>query len=186
MILWLGLGAGLATGLGWSRLRGYPYQSPALSHIWLVFVGFLPQFFVIYLGNTRFTTPDWLAALCIVTSQFILFIFAWVNRHLPGMSILMIGLLLNMAVMVANGGFMPINPVTAERLVGAEKIESYQIGSRIGHKDILLPVDDTQLEWLADRVLPPVGFPYQVAFSLGDVFIAFGAFWILAHQKTFN
>jgi hypothetical protein len=149
-------------------------------------VGFLPQFLTIYLGNTRVTIPVWLAALSIVTSQLILLIFAWLNRHLAGMSILIFGLVLNMAVMVANGGFMPINPNTAERIVGSERIDLYDLGSRIGYKDILLTKNETRLEWLADRFLPPAGFPYQVAFSLGDVFIAFGAFWILAYQKTTN
>ena len=183
MILWLGIVVGLVTGWGLSKWRGHPYRPPTLNHIWLVIVGFLPQFLTIYLGNTRFTIPDWLAALSIVTSQLILLIFAWLNRHLAGMSILTLGLVLNMAVMVANGGFMPINPSTAERLVGSEKIDSYEFGSRFGYKDILLSKNETRLEWLADRFLPPVGFPYQVAFSLGDVFIAFGAFWILAYQK---
>ena len=186
MILWLGLGAGLVTGLGWSRLRGHPYRSPTLNHIWLVFVGFLPQFLAIYLGNTRVTIPDWLAALSIVTSQLVLLIFAWLNRHLVGMSMLIAGLVFNMVVMVANGGFMPINPNTAGRLVDAEIIASFELGSRIGYKDILLPAKETRLEWLADRFLPPVGFPYQVAFSLGDVFIALGAFWMLAYQKSIS
>jgi hypothetical protein len=184
MILWLGLGIGLATGLGLSRLCGHPYRPPTLNHIWLVFVGFLPQFLAIYLGNIRVTIPDWLAALSIVTSQLVLLIFAWLNRQLAGMSILIVGLFFNMAVMIANGGFMPINPNTAERLIGAEKISSFEPGSRIGYKDILLLAKETRLEWLADRFLPPVGFPYQVAFSLGDVFIASGAFWMLAYQKS--
>jgi hypothetical protein len=184
VILWLGLVIGLVTGLGLSRWRGHPYRPPTLNHIWLVIVGFLPQFLIIYLGNTRVTFPDWLAALSIVTSQLILLIFAWLNRHLAGMSILIFGLILNMAVMVANGGFMPINPHTAERIIGSERIASYDLGSRIGYKDILITKNETRLEWLADRFLPPAGLPYQVAFSLGDVFIAFGAFWILAYQKT--
>ncbi len=184
MVLWLGLGAGLVTGLVFSRLRGHPYRSPTLKHIWLVFLGFLPQFLTIYLGNNRITIPDELAAISIIFSQLLLLIFAWFNRYLPGMSILIIGLLLNLVVMIVNGGFMPINPITAERLVGAERIASFELGSRIGYKDILLHAHDTRLEWLADRFLPPEGFPYQVAFSLGDIFIAFGAFWILAYQKS--
>lgn len=183
MILWLGLVIGLVTGLGLSRWRGHPYRPPTLSHIWLVIIGFLPQFLVIYLGNTRVTIPDWLAAVSIVTSQLLLLIFAWLNRHLAGMSILIFGLVLNMAVMVVNGGFMPINPNTAERIIGPERMTSFEIGDRIGYKDILLPRNQTRLEFLADRFLPPAGFPYQVAFSLGDVFIALGAFWILAYQK---
>lgn len=184
MILWLGIGIGLATGLGLSRMRGHPYRSPTLSHIWLVFVGFLPQFLAVYLGNFRASIPDWMAASVIVTSQLTLLIFAWLNRQVAGMSILIVGLVLNVAVMVANGGFMPISPNAAERVVGAEKIASFELGSRIGYKDILLPAEETRLEWLADRFSPPAGLPYQVAFSLGDVFIALGAFWMLAYQKS--
>ena len=186
MVLWLGLGVGYVAGLGWSKLRGQPYQSPMLNHLWLVFVGFLPQFLAIYFGNIRAVIPDLVAALCILASQLILLIFAWLNRHLAGMSILIVGLVLNMVVMATNRGFMPINPMTAERLVGLERIASYKVGSRIGYKDILLHKDDTRLELLADRFLPPVGFPYQVAFSLGDIFIAFGAFWMLVYQKPIN
>ena len=184
MILWLGLGVGLVTGLGWSRWRGDPYHSPTLNHIWLVFLGFLPQLLVIYLGKNVVTIPDRLAALTILTSQLFLFLFAWLNRHLPGMPILIAGLVLNLAVMIANGGFMPINPNTAGRIIGAERIVLFEHGSRIGYKDILLPANETRLEWLADRFLPPGWLPYQVAFSLGDVFIAVGAFGILAFQKS--
>jgi len=184
VILWLGIGIGWVTGLGLSRWHGHPYHSPVFNHIWLLYLGFLPQFLVIYVGRSLVTFPDWLAAVSIVTSLLLLLGFAWLNRHLPGMLILIVGLVLNLAVIVVNGGFMPINPNTAERLVGTERIASFELGSRIGDKDILLHTHDTHLEWLADRFLLPAGFPYQVAFSLGDVFIALGAFWILAFQKS--
>jgi len=184
VILLLALGVGLVAGLGWAKWRGHPYQPPRLNYLWLAIVAFLPQFFVSYFERTRALAPDWLAALAIVGSQVLLFLFAWLNRHLPGMLVLIIGLALNLTVIVANGGFMPINPQTAEQLIGKERIASYDPGDRIGYKDILLPVNKTRLEILSDRFLPPDRFPYQVAFSLGDVFIALGAFWILAYQKS--
>ena len=183
MILILALGVGLVIGLGWAKWLGNPYQPPRLKYAWLAIVAFLPQFFVTYFERLQTLVPDWVAALAIITSQGLLFLFAWLNRHLPGMLVLIIGLALNLAVMIANGGFMPINPQTAEQVVGKERIAAYEPGNRIGYKDILLPSNETRLELLADRLLPPDGFPYQVAFSLGDIFIAFGAFWILAHQK---
>ena len=183
MILLLALGVGLLFGLGSAKLRGNPYQPPRLKYPWLAIAAFLPQYYVTYFDRTQALVPDWLAASAIIASQATLFLFAWVNRQLTGMPILIIGLILNLAVMIANGGFMPINPQTAERVIGPEKMASFEPGKRIGYKDILLHSDETHLELLADRFLPPVGFPYQVAFSLGDVFIALGAFWILAYQK---
>lgn len=186
MILWLGIGVGLVVGLGLSKARGHPYRPPILHHNWLVFVGFLPQFFAIYLLKTRLIVPDWVAALCVVTSQLALLVFALHNRRLLGMQILIIGLILNLGVIAANDGFMPINPQTAERLIGVEAVNQLTIGSRFGFKDILLPRGETRLEFLADRFLPPASFPYQVAFSLGDVFIAFGVFGILVNQKQIS
>ena len=184
MILLLAIGTGLAVGLAWAKLRGHSYQVPKLNYLWLAMVAYLPQFFVTYFERTRALAPDWLAATAIITSQVLLFFFAWFNRRVPGMSVLIIGLVLNSAVMIANGGFMPISPQTAERLAGKERIASIDSGNRIGYKDILLPADETRLELLADRFLPPEGFPYQVAFSLGDIFIALGVFWVLAYQKS--
>jgi len=184
MILWLGVGAGLMAGLGVSRWQGQSYRYPTLDHIGLVFIGFLPQLVIIYLGSNRITVPDWLAALSIVVSQFLLLVFAWLNRSNAGMPVLIAGLILNLAVIVANGGFMPIDPDTAGQVVGAERVSSIDLGSRIGYKDVLLPAEDTHFEWLADRYTLPAWVPYQAAFSLGDVLIAIGAFGLLAYQKS--
>lgn len=183
MVLWLALGAGLLTGIGIARFQGHTYRPPILRHSWLVLLGFLPQFLAIYLMQTRALTPNWLAAGCVVLSQVVLLAFSWANRSLVGMPLLMAGLLLNLAVIVANGGFMPIAPQTVERLIGVERAALLQEGSRFGFKDILLPVQQMRLPWLADRFLLPAWFPYQVAFSLGDVFIAAGVFQIFASQK---
>ena len=184
MILLLALGIGMTIGIARARWLRNPYQLPRLKHSWLAIVAFLPQFFVTFFERTRTLAPDWVAALTIVTSQALLFLFAWLNRQLPGMLVLIIGIVLNFTVIVANGGFMPINPQTAERIVGKERLTSFNLGDRIGYKDVLLPKNGTRLELLADRFLPPDGFPYRVAFSLGDVFIAIGACWLLAYQKT--
>ena len=184
MILLLAIALGLMAGLGWARWHGQPYQSPELQHLWLVFVAFLPQFIVVYLPITLRLFPDWLVVGFLLASQFILLIFVWLNRRLMGMSILLCGVVLNIAVMTANGGFMPISPQTANRLVPEDSLRDIQPGSRFGAKDILLYSEDTRFEWLADRFLPPTWFPYQVAFSLGDVFIALGAFWLLAKPRS--
>ncbi|MDP2976705.1 MAG: DUF5317 family protein, partial [Anaerolineales bacterium] len=80
-------------------------------------------------------------------------------------------------------GLMPISPETATRLAPAAVVQAIQPGQRLGFsKDILLLTEDTRLVWLSDRFLLPAWFFYQVAFSLGDIFIACGIFWLLMRQ----
>jgi len=182
VILLLAILAGLLVGLVRARLRGRFYGVPPLRFLWLALIGFLPQFFAFYLPITRDSMPDAWAAASLIISQVLLLAFAWLNRKLAGMPLLACGLALNLAVIATNGGFMPISPETAAHLAPAPA--ALQPGSRFGTKDILLLPKHTRLAWLADRFLLPDWSPYNVAFSLGDMLIAVGVFWLLATQET--
>jgi hypothetical protein len=184
VILLAAVALGLVVGFGLARWRGIPYQPPDLQHLWLVFAAFFPQFIILYIPNVRQQFPDVWAANLLTASQLLLLGFAWFNRKLPGMKILLIGATLNFMVMAANSGFMPISPQTASRLVSEYVLQDIPIGSRFGTKDILLYPQDTRFEWLADRFLPPAWSAYQAAFSFGDVFIAIGIFRLLVAQRT--
>lgn len=183
MILLLALLAGWLSGLAYARWQKRPYQVPTINGLWLAFIAFIPQLLAFYLSATRAWFPDLLAAASLLTSLGLLLVFAWTNRNLAGMWLLMAGLVLNLAVILANGGFMPISPATAARLVPAAVVEAMHVGGRFGFgKDVLLLPEDTRLVWLSDRFLLPAWFFYQVAFSMGDIFIASGIFWLLLRQ----
>lgn len=176
MVLLLALAAGLLAGLAWASWRRLPYLAPELQYLWLVFIAFLLQIFVTRLPGIS----TGLVVICLLVSQILFFGFAWVNRRISGMPVLICGVLLNVIVMTANGGFMPVSLNTVSRLLPEQRLQDFQLGSRIGAKDILLRPQDTNFEWLADRFLTPAWFPSKTAFSLGDVFIAMGVFWMLA------
>jgi len=180
MILLLAVLIGFLVGLSLASWYKQPYAAPNLQAIWLAVVAFLPQLFIAYLPVTHELFNNGFASLSLLTSLILFFIFAWLNRHLPGMPILIVGLLLNFVVMVVNGGWMPIAPQTASVLAGKNVLLFMNLGSRFGEKDILLLAQNIHLQFLADRFLPPAWFPYKVAFSLGDVLISIGAFWLLA------
>jgi hypothetical protein len=151
--------------------------------LWLVVIAFLPQIFFFYIPATRSRIPTLVVATGLILSQVLLLVFCWLNRRLPGIWLLALGLVLNLLVISANGGWMPISPQTAGRLVPPEVLKTVSLGSRFGYgKDILLLPSHTRLVWLSDRLLPPKNFFYQVAFSLGDVVVAAGAFWLTALQ----
>jgi len=161
------------------RLKGIKLQA-----VWLVFCGTLLQLLVLNLPPT--SMPDYFVAIGLVTSQLLLLIFAGLNRGRPGFWLLILGLGLNFLVISLNGGFMPISPELAAKLSPGTALE---IGQRFGQsKDIVLPMPITRLEWLSDRFFIATGLT-RIAFSLGDIFIAAGAFWViqtLGTSKTQN
>ena len=185
MILLTALLAGSIAGLGCALLQKRSWTPPLLRSLWLVLVAFLPQLFAIYLPFTRTHIPNGWASAGLLISLTLLLAFCWLNRRVIAVWRLALGLVLNFLVMASNGGFMPISPQTASRLIPQETVQAIPPGSRFGFgKDVLLKSSDTRLVLLSDRFLPPVGFSYQVAFSLGDVVIAIGAFWMMAFPKS--
>ena len=183
MILLLALLAGWLSGLAYAHWQKRSYQVPTIYGLWLAFVAFIPQLVAFYLPATRSLISDCLAAASLVTSQTLLLGFAWMNRRLAGMWLLILGLALNLAVIIANGGFMPISPESAGDLIPTAAVQLMNVGSRFGFsKDVLLLPEDMHLGWLSDRFLLPEWFSYQVAFSLGDIFVATGIFWLLLRQ----
>lgn len=155
-------------------------QVPKLKMELLVLIGFLPQFLAFFFRPSRRIIPDNLAAAFLISSQVLLLIFALANYDQPGFKFLGLGLLLNLLVISVNGGLMPISPEVVEKLVPDALPGTWEIGARLGTgKDVVLPVSETRLWWLSDRFLLPDWFPYTAAYSVGDIFIAVGAYWLL-------
>jgi hypothetical protein len=178
VILLVGVFLGLLCGLVRAMVEKRPYTLPAINRVGLAMLAFLPQALVFFIPQTgRFVSHQW-AALILPLSLGILVIFVWYNRNVQGFWLLGIGLLLNLAVIATNGGLMPISAETLTTIHGARAQEV--VDSRaFGTKNVVLPVEETRLEWLADRFTVPDPLPIQFAFSLGDVFLAIGAFWTL-------
>lgn len=181
MILLLAVLAGLlAAGLrAWAGKR--KLEVPELRLWWLAIAAFLPQMIAFYLPATRHRVSELFAATALVSSQALLLVFAWANRKQPGFWLMGVGLAFNLAVILLNGGLMPISPETIDRLYPTAQ-PSWEIGKRFGFgKDIVLRFNETKLGWLSDLfVIPFLG--RMVAFSLGDFFIAIGVFWFLWAQ----
>jgi hypothetical protein len=153
---------------------------PDLAEVWLVIVAFIPQWVLFFLPLGQEWASDGIAAAALIISQALLLLFAWLNRTLIAFWVLGLGLILNLLVIGANGGFMPISPETLQRAEINLSIEELQIGKRVGtSKDVLLPAEQTRFEWLADRFVLPNRLPFNFAYSVGDILIAAGAFWLL-------
>jgi hypothetical protein len=108
----------------------------------------------------------------LILSQIALVALLFLNRHVPGAKLLALGIFLNIAVMVANGGWMPVSPeihhfVHPDRPV---ELQARQVNS----KDVILPRAETNLWILSDII--PVALPWRRnAVSIGDVLLILGA-----------
>jgi hypothetical protein len=86
------------------------------------------------------------------------------NVGIPGLAIVLVGAISNLAAILANGGVMPADP-GAVALAGAE-METGFTNSAI--------IADPALRPLTDIFAIPAGVPLANVFSVGDVLIAIG------------
>lgn len=134
-----------------------------------------------------FLTPTWSARgswgwqeLLFVGSHLLLLTVVWANRGLPGVKWIGIGLVLNLLVMVANGGWMPISPEAMVRAGHLQLVPSLDSGTRVSSsKSMVLPREETTLWFLSDIFVLGRPFPLSSVFSVGDVLVALGAFLLI-------
>ena len=143
---------GLATGGDWRNLQSFNLKFwPGLV------AGVLARAIAPLLGGLALVTS--LAGLLLVG------LVAILNRALPGAWVIGLGALLNALVTFINAG-MPVDP-------GALAASGKPVPSDGLH---VLIGPDTRLPFLADVLLAPV---VNNIYSLGDVALAIGGFWMV-------
>ena len=90
-----------------SRLLALPLRWPLLP-----ILAFAAQAVIVYFPEARHTGWGSVHVYILLLSYLALLVMVWMNRRLPGMALLGLGLLLNLVVILANGGYMPIAPET--------------------------------------------------------------------------
>jgi hypothetical protein len=179
-LLFLAIIAGLIAGLARAQLKHQAVRAPRVRGAIWVIVAFLAQALIFQVPATRSQIPEQIASAIFIVSQLVLLGFIWVNRTQPGFWALGAGLVLNLLAVSLNGGWMPVSTLTMLLLIPGAQPGAWQVGERFGFsKDRILEPGNIRFPFLADQFLLPGWIPYRVAFSLGDVFIALGAFLLL-------
>ncbi|MGQ9501688.1 MAG: DUF5317 domain-containing protein [Anaerolineae bacterium] len=108
----------------------------------------------------------------LMLSQGALLVLIVLNHHVPGAMLFSLGIALNLAVMLANGGWMPITP-EMYRFVHPERVVEVQSRAP-DSKGIILPHEQTNLWVLSDIV--PLTLPWRrTTVSIGDLLLIAGA-----------
>jgi hypothetical protein len=131
--------------------------------------------------------PDRLALrhprpVLMIASYVILWAVVWLNRRLPGMGVVLVGVSCNLLAIAANGGYMPILPEALARLGADQAANQIPPGSVVvGSKDVLLPRQQALFWILGDILVIPEPLPWPTAMSIGDVLLAVGVFLLIVH-----
>ena len=148
---------------------------PAPQLRWLALGGgaFAVQAALSYALATMPGGGQWLPFL-LPAAHLLLLPFLLRNLSFWGMRLVLVGLLLNLTVMLANGGLMPVEAPAVEA-VGRQQVGDLQIGAHIpGSKNVLLNPQDVRLRELSDILVVPIPRPFTRAVSVGDLFVLTG------------
>jgi hypothetical protein len=93
------------------------------------------------------------------------------------MGLVLVGIALNLLVITANGGYMPVPPEALARLGFGDAAYGITPGTIVmGSKDVLLPSQQALFWMLGDILVIPEPFPQPTAMSIGDIVLAVGVF----------
>lgn len=176
-VITLSLLVGLARGLSLRNFVNYRFKALGC------FFGAL--FLQLFLGTSyaeNIPIVRLSAALLNLSSMGMLLWALWANAELFGARAAFIGVLLNIAVIFANGGKMPVSPEAAAAVgMPASRVAFLAAGRSLTHR-LLRP--ETKLWWLADVLYIPKPFPQSPLFSVGDVVLAIGLFFLVQNAMA--
>jgi hypothetical protein len=129
----------------------------------LIIVAFLIQY-----GSIFAFQKDLLLATPI--SYLLLIVFCLLNRNFPGFYLMAAGIVLNLLVMVANNGRMPVNLGAAKDLDPGlyPSLVAGEYGKHIGMSG------ETHLNFLGDFIYLKSPYPHHTIISIGDVIFSIG------------
>ncbi|MBC7341056.1 MAG: DUF5317 domain-containing protein [Clostridia bacterium] len=169
MIILVAIGLGLI--IGWLRKGSLRrLASIDVAAIWIALLALLVR---VVLDWGPAWGWDWVrgAQLWLYGAVYaLLVLFLVANYRLPGFWLLALGALMNLAVIAANGGIMPVDATG----LGANLVHELTSGQVVAHG---LISDQTKLKWLADVILVP--FPVPKRSSLGDLLMLAGLIYFL-------
>ena len=156
----IGLAVAPLLGGRWSRLGELDLRWPALFYAAIAL-----QLVAFPVSVLPWSTPDRAAVVLWLVSYGLFIVAVAVNARLPGIPLVAVGMVSNLAAILTNGGHMPALP-SALHAAGHHFVQNRNSAM----------LSNPNLSWLVDRWAVPAWVPYGNVFSAGDVLIAAGGF----------
>lgn len=152
-----------------------------LRCLWLILAALLLQVLIFPLGSSGPLLSVGTAWFHIVSYVFLI-VFVVFNRRYPEILVMGVGLVLNLVVIAANGGYMPASTTALTRAGLPEVARALEDG--VGQGNTVLMGEGTRLNFLGDFLYLPAGVPLASAFSIGDIVLGLGLAFLLARRMV--
>ena len=108
-------------------------------------------------------------------------VFLFMNRNLPGLVLILIGVFLNFLVMSVNGGRMPVS-AEAAAAIDPMYVEAFKAAlNETEYAKHILLTESSRLKFLADIIPLTKPYPITQIISIGDVVMNIGIFNFVQH-----
>jgi hypothetical protein len=159
----LGLLAALSPALTGGRLRGFAVVR--LRQGWVVLLALVAQFVAIEIvPEASHPVLSGVHLATYVAAGW----FVWVNRRVPGLSVIALGAASNGLAIALNAGTLPASESALSR-AGIHLTPGEFLNSGV--------LDHPRLGFLGDVFAIPAGLPLANVFSIGDVLVVLGVLW---------
>lgn len=148
----------------------------SLKRIELLILACLIQGGLIFFGSRKVQFILDYSSYALIFSYMVLILAVWYNKQLKGMNIITLGIILNFAVIIANGGHMPVLFSSLYRVGLDDFALILKEGSYVTHT---LITEKTLGAFLADVIPLPFPFPDPSVISFGDFLMFCGVFSLI-------
>ena len=168
----LGIIFGKIRGGSFRKLGDAVFRIPGL--LFIVFIMHLITSIMVFVGNSFFLEYQLIIYIIVYLLFFIIIFF---NLNYKSFWFVLVGTILNFTAIVNNNGRMPIDKSGLEQLGMDNLLNSLKSDTLYNYISLEEAVGFT--EYLGKIWTTPDGYPLSQIFSLGDVFIALGVFFII-------
>ncbi len=153
-----------------------------LKYPFLLFLSFLLQFLVVFLGSKEIKLILEFGPLIYVISFLLLLWVIYQNVHVEGMKIIFTGVFINFLAITMNGGQMPVS-VEAMKSASLDKLyQTVQSGNYVTH--VLMTRGDSFIAKIAgDIIAIPPPHPRPRVISIGDIIMTIGIIYMLYYYS---
>jgi hypothetical protein len=148
----------------------------SLKRIELLILACLIQGGLVFFGTRKVKIVLDYSSYALIFSYMVLILAVWYNKQLKGMNIITLGIILNFAVIIANGGHMPVLLSSLYRVGLDDFALVLKEGSYVTHP---LVTERTLGAFLADVIPLPSPFPDPSVISFGDFLMFCGVFSLI-------